>query len=259
MRVEQFVDTAKRILDIPTKYQLGGWGQQSNGYYLFDCVCMIKSILWGFNFEKGGHGGAVYGSNGVPDWGANKFFNECCYDISSDFTHIEVGELVWLDGHIGIYVGNLKVVEATCDWDKKVILSSIDYEGRRTYNFTQILTWKYHGKCKFIDYSKEVPRKYEAGTQVIIDGYYHETKDKDSKCLGECTNQIGEIIKVEKYECEYPYEIRNLGWVREKYLSDYVPPKEEKPIEPKKEEPTIWEKIIQAIIDILKAFLDKKE
>ena len=114
---------------------------------------------------------------------------------------------------------------------------------------------------------KEVPRKYEAGQTVLLNGYTHKSKDA-SESIGEYSNYPAEIIKVEKYECEYPYELRNIGWAREKYLSDYVPPKEEKPIEqpiekpteqPKEKELSIWQKIIQAIIDILKAFLGKED
>ena len=35
MQVKQFCDTAEKLArDYKTKYQLGGWGQQENGYYL---------------------------------------------------------------------------------------------------------------------------------------------------------------------------------------------------------------------------------
>ena len=38
----------------------------------FDCVCLIKGILWGWNADKNKvYGGAVYKSNGVPDVGAD--------------------------------------------------------------------------------------------------------------------------------------------------------------------------------------------
>ena len=86
----EFINTAFKIAnDIPTRYQLGGWGNQDNGVYLFDCVCLVKSILWGFNFSVGGHGGAVYLANGVPDVGANRMI-ELCNNIVSKYSSIDV-------------------------------------------------------------------------------------------------------------------------------------------------------------------------
>ncbi len=220
MKKDQFIDTAKRIAtDIPTRYQLGGWGQQDNGVYLFDCVCLIKSILWGFDFEKGGHGGAVYCSNGVPDLGANAFFEQCCYDISDNMSITEPGELVWLDGHIAIYIGNLRDAEATSDGDDKVQITTMDYDGRRFVNGYQVLRWQKHGKCKFIDYSKPT-YKYKVGQQVILNGYYHKSNETNSECLGELYNQITKIVEIK--DGEYPYHLENLGWCREKYLSAYT-------------------------------------
>ena len=62
----EFAYIAKKIAyEIPTRYYLGGWGQQIDGIYLFDCVCLIKSILWGFNFSIGGHGGAIYNFDNI--------------------------------------------------------------------------------------------------------------------------------------------------------------------------------------------------
>ena len=38
----------------------------------FDCVCLIKGILWGWKGElKSYYGGAKYTANGVPDIGAD--------------------------------------------------------------------------------------------------------------------------------------------------------------------------------------------
>ena len=39
----------------------------------FDCVCLIKGILWGWCGDKSKtYGGAKYASNGVPDIGADR-------------------------------------------------------------------------------------------------------------------------------------------------------------------------------------------
>ena len=40
------------------------------GYFGFDCVCLLKSLLWGWVGDpKKSYGGATYNSNGVPDIG----------------------------------------------------------------------------------------------------------------------------------------------------------------------------------------------
>ena len=149
----EFTNTALKIAkDIPTKYELGGWGNQRDGYYLFDCVCLIKSILWGFNFSKGAHGGAIYLANGVPDVGANRMI-ELCTNISDDFKNINVGEILWLDGHVGIYVGNRTVVEATTAWESKVLISDVLDNGNRIKNNHQVYRSVKHGYLPYIKYN----------------------------------------------------------------------------------------------------------
>lgn len=44
----------------------------------FDCVNLIKGILWGWCGDKSKtYGGAKYASNGVPDIGADKMITTC--------------------------------------------------------------------------------------------------------------------------------------------------------------------------------------
>lgn len=62
--------------------------------------------------------------------------------------------------------------------------------------------------------------KFKVGDMVVLNGYYHKSKDTGSECLGELYNYVGKIGKIE--DGEYPYYIENLGWCREKYLSPYT-------------------------------------
>ena len=79
----------------------------------FDCVCLIKGVLWGWSGDKTKtYGGAKYVSNGVPDIGADSMI-KACKEISTDFSKIEIGEAVWMEGHIGVYVGDGLAVECT--------------------------------------------------------------------------------------------------------------------------------------------------
>ena len=71
----------------------------------FDCVCLIKGVLWGWNGNKSDcYGGAEYAVNGVPDIGADTMITKCA-NVSTDFSHVEIGEALWCEGHIGVYIG----------------------------------------------------------------------------------------------------------------------------------------------------------
>jgi hypothetical protein len=86
----------------------------------FDCVCLIKGILWGWNGNVNAtYGGAYYKSNDVPDINANGMI-KVCKDVTTDFSNIEIGEAVWMEGHIGVYVGGGLAVECTPKWSNNV-------------------------------------------------------------------------------------------------------------------------------------------
>lgn len=123
--------------------------------YAFDCVCMCKGILWGWNGNpKHIYGGASYASNGVPDIGADTIIKRCT-DVSSDFTKIEVGELVHMSGHVGVYVGNGLAVECTPKWKNGVQLTACncDVAGYNRRN------WTTHGKLPYVEYLPTQPTK----------------------------------------------------------------------------------------------------
>ncbi len=114
----------------------------------FDCVCFIKGILWGWNGTLDHvYGGAAYQANGVPDIGENTMI-ERCSAISKDFSAIEVGEAVWIDGHIGIYIGNGLAVECTPSWQDGVQITACNTR-RRGF---QRRNWTKHGKLPYVEY-----------------------------------------------------------------------------------------------------------
>ena len=73
-----------------------------------------------------------------------------CNDISTNFSNIEVGEAVWTDGHIGIYIGDGLAVECTPAWKNKVQITACNV-AKAGYNTRK---WKKHGKLPYIDYTK---------------------------------------------------------------------------------------------------------
>ena len=116
----------------------------------FDCVCLIKGVLWGWDGKLNStYGGAVYASNGVPDLDADRMFAQCSGQ-STDFSKIEIGEAVWLKGHIGVYIGNGLAVECTPSWDNCVQITAVRNISKKDgYADRQ---WTKHGKLPYIEY-----------------------------------------------------------------------------------------------------------
>ena len=123
----------------------------SSDTFGFDCVCLIKGVLWGWCGDTSkNYGGAYYCSNGVPDLGTERMISVCC-EVSTDFSDIEVGELLWMKGHVGLYIGSGLAVECTPSWQNKVQITACNryVKGYKRRNWTK------HGKLPYIDYVKE--------------------------------------------------------------------------------------------------------
>lgn len=118
----------------------------------FDCVCLLKALLWGWNGDLNHiYGGAAYASHSVPDLGADQMF-ALCKDVSTDFTDIAVGEAVWLTGHIGVYIGDGLAVECTPAWDNCVQITAVHNIGKKSgYNGRK---WTKHGKLPYVTYEE---------------------------------------------------------------------------------------------------------
>lgn len=170
MTNKEFVDKLLNIANnYKTIYAYGTWGQVLNnaiitnktkqypnwytssrqkmlrdlvgkGYFVFDCVGMIKAVLWGWNGSNTTNGGAVYQSNGVPDLSANGMINTC-KNISTNFSNIEMGEAVWMEGHIGVYWKDGQVIECSPAFKNKVQITKLSQRN-----------WKKHGKLPWITY-----------------------------------------------------------------------------------------------------------
>ena len=114
----------------------------------WDCVGLIKGLLWGWDGDATRiYGGATYCSNNVPDIGADTMIARCI-DVTNDFSYIEVGEAVWTNGHIGVYIGDGLAVECTPSWADKVQITACNCSksGYKRRN------WKKHGKLPYVTY-----------------------------------------------------------------------------------------------------------
>ena len=125
--------------------------------FLFDCVGLIKGILWGWKGDMSrAYGGAGYACSGVPDYDAKKMI-DCCREVSADFSAIVPGEAVWMDGHIGVYVGGGVVVEATPKWKGGVQRSALSNTAgaQKLPGTAGTRRWTKHGKLPWVDYTAQ--------------------------------------------------------------------------------------------------------
>lgn len=186
---DKFIEKLKHVASLPTTYYSvsgGAWASWNGWSWNFDCVILVKALLWGWCEDKNkAHGGAIYLSNGVPDVNADGMIQQC-YDVSSDFNNITRGELLWMNGHVGIYIGDRKVIECTSAWEHKVQYSDIGYDGRRSRNGIQSGYWKKHGKLPYIEYTSQptpTPTPSQDCTGVITyQAYDGEWLEEVSKC-----------------------------------------------------------------------------
>ena len=146
----------------------------------FDCVCLIKGILWGWTGDKTKqYGGAKYASNGVPDIGEDKMI-ALCSDVSTDFTGIVPGAMLWMSGHCGIYIGNGLAVESTPIWADGVQITAVGNIGAVKGYKTR--TWTKWGKLPYVEYEKPVvpePDKLPDNVKwvdILVDGIVKQAR-----------------------------------------------------------------------------------
>lgn len=172
MKATDFINKLKHIASLPTTYYSvsgGDWAKWNGRTWNFDCVILVKAVLWGWNESKNhAHGGAVYASNGVKDDGADTIIKRC-KNVSSNFKNIQVGELLWMPGHVGIYIGNGQVIECTAAWESKVLYSRIDSKGNRSRNGIYCGRWLKHGKLPYLTYESKI-ETVQSKTEVNYTG-----------------------------------------------------------------------------------------
>lgn len=187
MKSDVFVTMANYTLNLNTTYATGAFGASIGNFpsqlerycknspdlaktireraatppcFAFDCVGLPKGILFGFTGKADSvYGGAIYESNGVPDFGTGII--DKCSGVSKDFSKIVPGELLWMSGHVGIYIGNGYAIECTSAWDAKVqktVVTNIKKAGTGEHG----RKWTKHGKLPYVEY-KSPEYKVEIG------------------------------------------------------------------------------------------------
>lgn len=185
MKVNDFLERIRQLPKLKTLYVKGGWGAPLNDYnkkrvinaydynyqrrakieaasadtFAFDCCGIVKSVLWGFCADPSKrNGGAQYKANGVPDLSEAGFLRVCTY-VSNDWSKIIPGACLFMDGHMGVYIGDGKAVESTPIWAdgcQFTRVNNITAKGRGNGR-----TWSKWGLIPYVDYKEDEMSKEE--------------------------------------------------------------------------------------------------
>lgn len=169
----------------------------------FDCVCFLKALLWGWEADKSKrYGGAVYLSGGVPDITEGDMIAACSH-VSRDFSCVVPGEMLWMPGHMGIYVGNGLAVECTPAWSDGVQVTAVlnmgskeGYHGR---------AWVKHGKLPYITYREQAALSVRQWQQAAIaDGFAFPKFGADGIWGAECAAVAARAVCRRRGQYLYP-------------------------------------------------------
>lgn len=201
----------------------------------FDCVNLIKGILWGWCGDKSRtYGGASYATNGVPDVSADGMITKCS-GVSTDFSNILPGEAVWMSGHIGVYIGDGQVVECTPKWKNCVQFSNLGNIAK--YKTGNYRVWTKHGKLPTIIYDEsEKPlvstvkkgETLKVGDVVTFTGTKHYASSNSVNGIS-CIPGKATITAIAK-NGKHPYHLIRVqggisnvyGWVNASDIYEYV-------------------------------------
>lgn len=233
MKAQALVDTAKKIQSLKTVYLWGGWGQAltnaiieakarqypsvyypakvtrlkalvPKGYLGIDCSGLIKMILWGYPNQK-------YNGGGIPDTNANGMINMCS-GVSSNFNNIDLGEALWMPGHIGIYAGKYDGV----DW---VIESTPSWKDGVQWTKLNARKWQKHGKLPGVDYTMvEEVKPMENGSKVTATALNVRTGPGTGNEVV-TTLKKGDAVKVEGKNGKW---LKISAWVSGDFISEEI-------------------------------------
>lgn len=177
--------------------------------YAFDCVCLPKAILWGWNANnKANYGGAVYKANGVPDVNSDAMTSaNHMSSYSTNFSKIKTGAFVGMKGHMGIYIGNGKVVECTTKWTGDVLVSNLSDR-----------KWLRWGMSNYIDYSEldkpkpvePKPTTLKVGDTARVNGKLFTSSNGSIKGFTNHKNKVAKIERIIKGN-KHPYYVKGKG------------------------------------------------
>lgn len=142
------------------KYKVSFAQQIKNKDIPVDCAGLLKFALMQPDYSKIGF--SKY--NPTYDLSANGYITNGCSQTGAISSIPEIpGIIVWKEGHLGIYVGSGKVIEAR-GHDYGVVMTDLNSRG-----------WQKWGKCKWVTYATTHTYTAEqamADIKNIVDKYY---------------------------------------------------------------------------------------
>lgn len=198
MKVNEFLDILENnLLNKDTKYRLGTFFNKRDGSkYLCDCSGLIKACFWGYPSN------GSYQKN-LKDINADTMIKQCIH-VSSDFSNIKPGELVWMKGHIGVYLRDGVVIECTPKWKNGVQLTYLNNGINQNIYGLHERKWNKHGKFKYIDYStsnNNVNNSSRVDINKVVDdvingkyGNGHDNRKKAIERLGLNYDEVRKLV-----------------------------------------------------------------
>lgn len=145
-KASDLVNWCKEQKNKANAYRLGGIGRYENGVRIFDCVGLIKCFIW---HDYSSSNASYYGKT-CPDKNETGFFNEATEKGTIDTIPEIPGLMVYQPGHIGVYLGNGQVIEATAAFDKKIVITY--FKGNHPDTGYKRTTWAHWFKMPYLTY-----------------------------------------------------------------------------------------------------------
>lgn len=165
--VDAFKSKLKYAASIPTLY----WNafpyncgyKHSDGRTSWDCVNLVKTLLNGWEPSNvvGSYCSDFSRTGDCTEWG----LLQQCSNVSTDFSNLNYLAVLYLPGHIGVYLGEsveingktYNTIECTAAWGGGVLYSYTTKNGGR-YNHKDgtksSSSWTHHGKMtKWLEYA----------------------------------------------------------------------------------------------------------
>lgn len=153
-------------------HYLWSYRAYEGGTKVHDCVGLIKGYLW---CDSANNTKPHY--NASQDISANAMRKACKKSGNIATLPEVVGVLVFMSGHVGIYIGNGEVIEAR----------------GRSYGVVKTkLTarkWKWWGYCPYITYTEDKPVDIDALARAVLRGDYGNGAERKKK-LGNLYSQV---------------------------------------------------------------------
>lgn len=143
-------------------------------HFCSDCLGFVHSVVNGFNGNKNVVGGGALVDSYLTSTTESETLKQTVK--SNDFHDMYPGELLYMPGHVGFYVGEFikdghvyNAAENTMSWNKGLQPSYVDEKGRR-FKYRGSLqngSWVYHGKINRVVYS-EKPKPVKEDTFMTV-------------------------------------------------------------------------------------------